>query len=448
MSKIRLDIEENKATDQEAYPTLSLPLQKKIEWFKDQKIGIIFHWGLYSLAGIVESWQLSKEDNWARKKPWRKDLEALRKDYWQLNHSFNPVKFDPNDWAKKVKNAGFKYMLFTTKHHDGFNMYDTHFTTYKITNSDCPYAQNSNADIFGSLVKAFNEEGISTGAYYSKADWHSPLYWVPGEAPIGRYASYNPLENPMMWTKYNQFVENQLLELNKNYGDLDILWLDGGWVNAKNHEFLNMHDIVSKLRKINPELLVVDRTIGGEFENYVTPERKIPEKIPMKAWESNIPLAKNWGYVPDDQYKSFEEVLKTIIQIVSLGGNVILGVGPKPDGTLPLEAQEIMIKLGKWLDIYGEGIYQTRPYRVNSINNQWYLTKKDNKIFAFLLPLVNVQSKYILDLNDLNSKASIISCIDIKTGKEIDLKDNKLTIESKEIRGVKLILGSEEKNNE
>ena len=136
----RQDIVENKKAQQESYQDLPQAIRDKLEWFQNQKLGIIFHWGLYAQAGIVESWQLSKEDDWARKHgAFRKDLKELRHDYWALNHEFNPVNFDPESWAKAAKYAGFKYMIFTTKHHDGFNMYDTKYSDYKITGKDSAF---------------------------------------------------------------------------------------------------------------------------------------------------------------------------------------------------------------------------------------------------------------------------------------------------------------------
>lgn len=395
MSELRQDIEENSLADLEEYGPLSPEIQEKLAWFQDQKVGVIFHWGLYAVAGIVESWQLSEEDSWARKRPWRDDLDQLRHDYWQLNQQFNPTKFDPQDWAEKSQAAGFRYMIFTTKHHDGFNMYDTAFSDYKVTGVDTPFHSNPHGDIFSEVSQAFRKEGLGVGAYYSKPDWHCEYYWVPKERPVGRYASYDPLEFPERWEKYNQFVENQLIELTHNYGKIDILWLDGGWVNSQNNEFLRMDEIVPKLRAEEPDLLIVDRTIGGDYENYVTPERKIPQIPPKKAWESNIPLAKNWGYVPNDQYKSFDEILHSLVQIVALGGNVIYGVGPKPDGTLPKEAEALMAELGGWLKTYGEGIYASRPHQVVT-EAGWYFTQGKTGIYGF----ADQDAKRHLDLQE------------------------------------------------
>lgn len=380
--KIRQDIEENRLTQQEAYGELPLEVKQQLEKFQDDKLGVIFHWGLYAIAGIVESWQLSEEDTWARKQPWRPTLDQLRQDYWALDKVFDPQKFCPENWASLCKKAGFNYMLFTTKHHDGFNMYDTHYSTYKVTGKSCPFHQNKRKDIFKEVVQAFRKEGLSTGIYYSKADWASPLYWEPDSSPKGRYASYDPLEKPEIWQSYQQFVFNQLQELCTSYGKMDILWLDGGWVNSANNEYLAMDQLIPQLRKAQPQLIAVDRTIGGPYENYVTPERKVPDILPEKVWESNIPLAKNWGYVPNDSYKTFEEILTLLIQIVSKGGNLLLGIGPKPDGTLPKEAVALMAQLGSWLQVYGQGIYGTRKNDVTQLKN-WYFTRKNQTIYGF-----------------------------------------------------------------
>ena len=442
MTKIRQDIEENKQSYEENYGKLPENIQKKLEWFQDQKLGIIFHWGLYSIPGIVESWQLSKEDEWARKKPWRDNLTDLRSDYWNLNKEFNPTLFDPDEWAELCHDAGFKYMLFTTKHHDGFNMYDTKETDYKVTAEDCPYSKNPKADILDELTKAFRKEGIHTGAYYSKPDWHSPYYWRPGDDPKGRYASYDPKEEPEVWAEFEKFVTNQLVEISSQYGDIDILWLDGGWVGTENNEFLDMKEIARKIRKYQEDLLIVDRTIGGEFENYVTPERKIPEVAPKKVWESNIPLAKNWGYVPNDIYKPFSEVISSVVKIVAMGGNVILGVGPKPDGTLPEKALSIMAQLGEWLDTYGEGIFGTRSNDVWNVEN-WYFTKKEQFIYGFYEN--NKEEKTVhLDISDLELDKEIVKVTDMKSKQELSVSEGNITLNLSDeiVSGIKIKLQS------
>ncbi len=419
----RQDIVENKKAQQESYQDLPQAIQDKLEWFQNQKLGIIFHWGLYAQAGIVESWQLSKEDDWARKHgAFRKDLKELRHDYWALNHEFNPVNFNPESWAKAAKYAGFRYMIFTTKHHDGFNMYDTKYSDYKITGKDSAFHNNPSADILKYVNEAFRKEGIAIGAYYSKADWHCPFYWEPGSDPRGRYASYDPVKKPELWQKFQKFVENQLVEICQNYGPIDILWLDAGWVNGGHHEFLPMKQIARKIWQIKADTLIVDRTIGGNYENYVTPEQQIPTIPPQKVWESNLTLAKNWGYVPNDQYKSFREILDNIVKIISLGGNVILGVGPKPDGTLPQQALKLMKKLGDWLKVFGEAVYNTRGCP-EYVNKNIFMTKKNSDYYLFYN---SDEAGYKISVNDLPVKSNTV--LSLETGKSVLVNNSTINL--------------------
>jgi alpha-L-fucosidase len=153
-------------------------------------------------------------------------------------------------------------------------------------------------------------------------------------------------------------------------------------------------------------MLIVDRMIGGKYEDYVTPERKIPEVPPTKVWESNIPLAKNWGFCPNDIYKPFEEILASLVQVVCLGGNLILGVGPKPDGRLPNEALAILRPLGEWLDTFGEGIYETRAIPELTIPG-WTFTQKDNHIYAFQKR--NEQNS--LELKQIREELPVVTCL-------------------------------------
>lgn len=358
-------------------------LETKLEWFQDQKLGIIFHWGLYTETAMGESWQLVKNADWLRKgKVWRDDLDTLRVDYWDRIKEFNPVNFNPNEWAQICKKNGVKYVVFTTKHHDGFTLYDTAESDFKVTSKQCPNHQNPQADIYRAVKDAFQKEGMGFGAYYSKPDWHSPYYWIPGKDADSSIANYNPLEKPDIWQKFNDFAHAQIKEICCDYGNLDILWLDGGWVNASNNEFLDMNTIISDVRKENPDLIVADRTIGGVYENYRTPEQQVPEKIIYEPWESCITLADNWCYLEDDKYKGFPEVLEMLMEIVSKGGNLLLGMGPKMDGTLPGKSVAILDELGDWLAIFGQGIYESRPVESQPPGGI-YLTKKEDATYLY-----------------------------------------------------------------
>ncbi|MBP1043482.1 alpha-L-fucosidase [Vagococcus sp. BWB3-3] len=414
MEQIRGDIEKASIETEEhrRYPETDM-LAERLEWFQDLKLGVIIHWGLYAEAGIVESWQLSEEDEWAREPtPWRQTIKELQRDYWQLNQTFNPVKLDAADWARKCKAAGFNYLIYTTKHHDGFNMYDTALSDYKIGGKDSPY---QGSDPLKIIFEAFRQEGLATGAYYSKADWHSPYYWLADETVKGRRASYDPLEHPDIWQKYVEFVHSQIHEITHNYGKIDFLWLDAGW-SGKGKEDLQMDRFVEIAREEQPELIVVDRMMGGRHENYVTPERKVPSlaELPTKPWESNIPLGNDWGYNPADQFKSSQEVIETLVNVVSKGGNLILGLGPTPEGTFTKEEDAILEELGSWLRIYGDGIYGTRKLAVIDENQGWFLTQKAIAYYGFLP--VTSPWKQQLNMADLGiSPEEITEVRDMKT---------------------------------
>lgn len=382
MTNIRGDIEEAKGNIQEELVPETEMLKQRLEWFQDLKFGVIFHYGLYAEAGIVESWQLSEKDEWARENhPYRETIEALRLDYWQLINQFEPKKLDTHKWAKICKDAGFKYCLFTTKHHDGFSMFNTMESEFKIGGKLSPFKR----DILQEVFTAFREAGIATGAYYSKADWYSPFYWLDDDTVKGRHASYDTHLHPEIWARYVSFVHRQIAEITSNYGKVDFLWLDAGWC-GQGKEDLQMDRLAEIAREKQPELIIVDRMMGGRHENYVTPERKIPAlaEIPKKVWESNIPIGNDWGYVPNDTFKSSQELLETLIEVVSKGGNLILGVGPTPDGEFTFEETQRLEEIGHWLALYGEGIYETRA-RPTAWKNEWYLTyQKDGKAhFAF-----------------------------------------------------------------
>ena len=226
-------------------------LQEKLEWFQDQKLALMMHWGLYCELGMVASWALSDKDaEWSRHQVnWTEDKETFKKQYFGLNKSFNPVRFQPEEWAQMAEDCGFRYLLLTTKHHDGFCLWDTAYTDYKVTAKDCPFHENEHADIVKSMFDAFREKGIGIGAYFSKADWHCPDYWNPELRKDGltsRGPSYDPKEYPEIWSRFQEFTKNQVLELCRNYGKLDILWFDAGWVCKANGQDIDLGGIVDE----------------------------------------------------------------------------------------------------------------------------------------------------------------------------------------------------------
>ena len=255
---------------------------KKLEWFQDQKLGFMVHWGPYSQLGIMESWSLSDGDaHWSRKEvDWADNGEQLRERYFALNKTFNPLRFHPEDWADFAHRAGYKYLVFTTKHHDGFCMYDTKYSDYRITAPDCPFHTHPKADIARHLFDAFRAKGLGIIPYFSKPDWHCPWYWAPNqERPIAydRNPTYDPREKPELWNQFVRFTHAQMMELVTTMGPVEGLWLDGGQVRPHNGQDLRMAEFAEKARKAVPGLLIADRTVGGPYENYITPEQTAPE---------------------------------------------------------------------------------------------------------------------------------------------------------------------------
>jgi len=289
-------------------------LHDRLQWFQDLKFGLMMHWAAYSQWGCIESWPLVEEDKWARPddlKAWtdrNKDMQRFKSDYWALPTTFNPVSFDPRLWAKATKAAGMKYVVFTTKHHDGFCMFDTRLTNYRITSPDVPFHSNTRSNVVREVFNAFRQEGFGIGAYFSKADWHCPDYWNPGAPARTRNPNYNTAEEPDKWKKFVQFTHGQIEELMTGYGPIDILWLDAGQVRPPEQD-LQMDSLAAMARSHQPRLLIVDRTVGGRYENYRTPEQEVPDKPPPYTWETCMTMGDQWSYKPNDKYKSTHRLI-------------------------------------------------------------------------------------------------------------------------------------------
>ena len=374
------------------WPTDSL-VKNKLESWQDQKFGMIIHWGLYAVPGMIESWALCSED-WIERDS-ASSYDKFKDWYWGLKKDFNPMKFDPDQWARAAHDAGMKYVVFTTKHHDGFNMFDTKQTDFKITSG--PFASNPKANVAKYVFEAFRKQNFMIGAYFSKPDWHSEYFWWPKYATPDRNPNYDIRRHSWRWNKFKEFTYNQISELMNEYGKIDILWLDGGWVRPLEtvtdevrawgapippwSQHVDMPRIATMARKAQPGLLIVDRTVHGPYENYQTPEQTIPKTKLDYPWESCITLGGAWGYVPNDQFKSAAKVIHTLVEVVAKGGNLLLGVGPDARGLLS-EIQISRLKdIGDWLSKNGEAIYGTRATEVFQSGNTFF-TKGAGKQYA------------------------------------------------------------------
>ncbi len=370
-----------------------LVLEKLEEW-QDMKFGLLMHWGTYSQWGIVESWSLCPEDyGWCvrEKGATPKDYFAYKREYEGLKNTFNPVRFDPARWAEAAAAAGMRYVVFTTKHHDGFSMFDSKDTDYKITDKDCPFHTNPRADVTKAIFDAFRGKGMWTGAYFSKPDWNNEHYWTPNFPPQDRNVNYDPELYPERWERFVQFTHSQVMQLMSDYGKVDILWLDGGWVAKKDpadiqewyagrvaetpsgflkHRIVNqdirMDELAAKAREKQPGLIVVDRAVHGKNQNYLTPENRVPEKELPYPWESCIIAGGSWSWVKDAQYKSTREAVHLLVDIVAKGGNLLLNIAPAADGSWDEGAYAMLKGIGDWMAVSGEAIYGTRaiaPYK-------------------------------------------------------------------------------------
>lgn len=378
----------NYSTEDTYVPPKEPEVQQHLEWFRDQKLALMMHWGLYCQLGLMASWPLSDADaSWSQTAVNWTDPASFKQQYYTLNRSFNPVRFQPEEWAGMAAESGFKYLILTTKHHDGFCMWDTQYSEFKVTAPDCPYHTNEHADIVKSMFDAFRAKGLGIGAYFSKADWYTPYYrHMPDPVgwPSDRNPVYDPKQDPERWEKFVQFTKNQVLELCRNYGKLDILWFDAGWVCKRCGQDIRLGEIVDEARKIQPWLLSADRTVGGPYENYVTPEMCVPEEPLHIPWESCLTLGDGFDYQFGDHYKSTREVVNTLVGIVAKGGNLALNVSPQPDGRIPVEALDSLRGLGQWMKTYGEAIYGTRvcaPYQVGKVA----FTQKGGAVYAIHL---------------------------------------------------------------
>ena len=389
--------------EQAYFPPADKTVQKKLESWQDMKFGLLMHWGPYSIWGVVESWSICPEDeDWCRRKgPMAYDYFVYKKAYEGLQHIFNPVDFNPAKWAEAAKGAGMKYMVFTTKHHDGFCMFDTYTTDYKITSSNTPFSKNSKSDITLEIFNAFRKEKMWVGAYFSKPDWSNKDYWDPTFPPFDRNPNYIIEKYPEKWDRFKKFTYTQIDELMTHFGPVDILWLDGGWVQPMTptsprwgtrpmNQDLQMDSLAALARRKQPGLIIVDRAVEGPNQNYLTPEQHIPGKLLPYPWETCMTMGNSWSYVPGDTYKPAEEIISKLCVIVARGGNLLLNIAPSPKGDWDPMAYYELLRIGDWLGKNGEAIYNTQPLPPyewkDADGSEWVFTRnKNGKLFAINL---------------------------------------------------------------
>jgi len=307
-----------------------------MDWFEDAKLGIFIHWGIYSVDGISESWSFFNNyinhDNYIK----------------QLN-GFTAKDYRPKEWAKLIKEAGAKYTVITTKHHDGISMWNTKADKAITTLQDAAAKQ----DVITPFVKAIQEEGLHTGLYYSLPDWSHPYY----DVFTRNRKRYELKSEPSRWDNYVKYYQKQLTELSEQYKP-ELLWFDGDWEHSA--EEWKAKETLNLLRKYNPNIIINSRL--NHHGDYDTPEQGIPVTRPdAKFWELCYTMNDSWGYQPfDKKYKSPNMIIRTLVDCISMGGNLLLDIGPKADGTIPEEQLNILKQLGRWTHKHAAAIYGTR----------------------------------------------------------------------------------------
>lgn len=333
-------------------------MKKDGKWFSEARFGMFIHWGAYSVAKRGE-WVLNRE-----RIPYHEYIE-------KYVNVFSAENYDPDEWARIAKEAGMKYVVFTTKHHDGFCMWDTKTTDFNSVN------MGPKRDVVKEYVAAVRKVGLKVGIYYSPADWHHQDY-------PDAYVRDWPLgwEDNDRRERFVEFYTAQLKELVMNYGEIDLLWYDGCIPQPLNGEEVN-----KMVKGYQPNILISNR--NGEPFDFKCCEQAIVPSKDGTPWEACMTLNDNWGYhCGDDNYKSAKDVIKLLLEVSKDDGNLLLNVGPKPDGTIPDESVNILKEVGQWLTVNGESIYNTQrspfSWGMSSI-----LTLKDNKVYVHLHKKLN-----------------------------------------------------------
>ncbi|MBP7052149.1 MAG: alpha-L-fucosidase [Phycisphaerae bacterium] len=379
---------------------------ERMQWWRESRFGMFVHWGPVSLRGTEIGWSRGKE--------------VAIEEYDQLYKQFNPTKFDAEEWVRVAKDAGMKYLVITSKHHDGFCLWSSKYTDYHIGNT--PF----NRDVLKELSEACRENGIQFCTYHSICDWRHPDY--PLGSPGGSTAK--PTHD---MPRYYQYLKNQTKEIIDNYGPLGIMWFDGEWEKPWTREHGN--ELYEYLLEVQPTLIINNRVskgrqgMAGTTEeshlnsgDYDTPEQQIGGFNRDRPWETCMTICQQWAWKPDDQMKSAKECIQTLVRTAGGDGNLLFNVGPMPDGRIEPRQVERLKEMGSWLQEYGDGIYATRggPFKPGKWGAS---TCKDDKVY---LHVMNWRADGRLMLPGVGRK--IVSCR-AHDGGEMLLKQNEDAIE-------------------
>jgi alpha-L-fucosidase len=326
------------------------PDPERLQWWTDARFGMFIHWGPVSLKGTEIGWSRGGD----RRGYGSKGDEIPVEVYDNLYKEFNPTRFNAKEWVALAQAAGMKYMVFTSRHHDGFSMFDTRANDYKITSPASPFRR----DVVKELADAAHAAGLPFGVYYSQPNWQHPDAFTPDRHE-----------------RYLEYLRTQVRELCSNYGRLDIFWFDGLGKSAQDYDG---EGLVKIIRGLQPQININDRT--GLTEDHDTPEQRVGKFQNDRAWESCITICQQWAWKPNDTLKSLQQCLQTLVTCAGGDGNLLFNVGPMPTGEIESRQVERLKEMGAWLAKNGDSIYGTRggPWKPTKA---LVSTRKGNRVF-------------------------------------------------------------------
>jgi alpha-L-fucosidase len=354
--------------------------EDKKAWFVEARFGMFIHWGLYAL-GARHEWLKNRE-------------EITTEDYQKYFENFDPDLYDPREWARRAREAGMKYVVITTKHHEGFCLWDSKVTDYKVTNT--PYGK----DLIASFVEAFRAEGLKIGFYYSLLDWHHPDFGIDVRHPQRNHPDAEKLNEGRDITKYAAYMRDQVRELHTNYGRVDVMWYDFSYPNqtyrgmpGKGRKDWESEKLLALTRELQPEIIVNNRLDLLDEEEYLpditTPEQYTPRVAPKikgqsVTWEACHTFSGSWGYYRDEEtWKDPEQLIKLLVDTVSLGGNLLMNVGPTARGTFDQRANDALAVYGEWLRLNGRSVYGAGPSTL-PVPRDCRLTQNGNRLYLHI----------------------------------------------------------------
>lgn len=359
------------ATAEEEIPGTDGGVDTRMDWWREARFGMFIHWGLYSVAG--GEWQGTRGNMIAS---WLQNELFIPPDQYSaaLLPGFTATDYDPDAWAALANRAGMKYAVLTAKHHEGFSLFDSAHSEYDVM------ATPANRDVMGEYLDAFRNAGLKAGLYFSVIDWYHPEYPVDGMHPLRN----NPaaVAEPRDTAAYVDFMHDQVEEIVTNYGPIDIMWWDFSYGNMQG-ETWRADDLIDMVFQHQPQIVMNNRLFADILNStgdFATPEQFIPPNgLPGLDWETCMTINDTWGYKPHDlNFKSSTELIRNLVDIVSKGGNYLLNVGPRPDGSIPQPLIERLEDIGDWMDVNSESIYGTIASPFASALPWGRVTRKDD----------------------------------------------------------------------